>query len=347
MDSPSTPSLAAADEPPAVAAWRGLGGERARPSVVETLRENRRSAVYRLVGAAADGGDVIARRSSRETAQVERAIYEEVLTGHPFESLRYHGHVDDPEGNQGWILTGDAGGAFYSGATPGHRELAASWLAGLHLCRPEVRTGLPNRGPAPFRRRLGEIRRTIAAGLGNAALARGDRELLERVAGRCDALDDSWPGLSESCEDMPEGVMHGDFVGMNVRVRTRGGQRTLLVFDWEHAGWGVPAIDLAQGPGDVVGPDLATYRDARNRAGENRTPDEIGRWAWCGGIFRALAAIDGHLWVLREPFADDRLPHWLAGSLQAIGDHLDHLEGLLRECPTLPGAASSATAESP
>jgi aminoglycoside phosphotransferase (APT) family kinase protein len=43
---------------------------------------------------------------------------------------------------------------------------------------------------------------------------------------------------------MPRTLVHGDFVGKNVRVRKGPTGSTLLPFDWESAGYGVPAADL-------------------------------------------------------------------------------------------------------
>lgn len=82
--------------------------------------------------------------------------------------------------------------------------------------------------------------------------------------------------------------MHGDFVGKNVRLkRTRAGI-VLLPFDWETAGWGVPAPDLE---GLWAVSDAAVYWSSVRDVWSDLGIEGVQRLAIIGRIFRCLAAI--------------------------------------------------------
>src|SRR2546425_12825459 len=83
---------------PAVAAWRGLAQDPPDPEHIEVLRQGKKSATYRLVGAGPGGASIIAQRSCMAKARIERIAYERILPRLPVKSPRYYGsRVEDSE----------------------------------------------------------------------------------------------------------------------------------------------------------------------------------------------------------------------------------------------------------
>src|SRR3989442_7447834 len=75
---------------PAVVAWRGLAEDPPDPEHIEVLRQGKKSATYRLVGAGADGAPGIAQRSQMPKAPIERTGYEQNLPHLPLTSPPFH-----------------------------------------------------------------------------------------------------------------------------------------------------------------------------------------------------------------------------------------------------------------
>jgi aminoglycoside phosphotransferase (APT) family kinase protein len=90
---------------------------------------------------------------------------------------------------------------------------------------------------------------------------------------------------------MPLTLVHGDFVAKNLRVRNSQEGPILLPLDWETAGWGVPAADLAQVVGRAARPDLATYWSIVRESSWELDLPTLQRLADLGVVFRVLAAI--------------------------------------------------------
>ena len=59
---------------PAVAAWGEFSGRPIDPPHIEVLRQGRKSATYRLVGAGPGGVPIIAQRSQIAKALIERTV---------------------------------------------------------------------------------------------------------------------------------------------------------------------------------------------------------------------------------------------------------------------------------
>src|SRR5262245_1449710 len=254
-------------EHPAALAWGELqlGRVRRGPSEVHTLRLKRKSAVYRLGGAGPGGSAVIAKRCPRATARLEYAVYAEVLPHLPVSALRCYGLVEE-DGQSGWLFLEDAGGEEYSPHLGGQRALAGRWLGLLHTAAARVLAAarLPDRGPGYYLEHLRSARDTIGRNRTNPALGAGDRAVLRALLTHCDAVEARWEQVREDCDRMPRTLVHGDFVVKNVHVRPGWEGLALLPFDWEVAGWGVPAPDLVQAlfldRVASVSPDLTAYR---------------------------------------------------------------------------------------
>jgi aminoglycoside phosphotransferase (APT) family kinase protein len=61
---------------------------------------------------------------------------------------------------------------------------------------------------------------------------------------------------------MPQTLVHNDFAARNIKVRNGQAGTTLLPFDWEKAGWGIPAADLEY----LEQADLAMYWSVVHRS---------------------------------------------------------------------------------
>ena len=98
-------------------------------------------------------------------------------------------------------------------------------------------------------------------------------------------------------------LVHGDLVPKNVRLTARPAGFGLFVFDWEYAGWGVPATDLCQFTGrDGLGADLATYAAALADSGRRFEFGKVRQLAQYGTIFRVL---DNLAWALSSLMVSD------------------------------------------
>src|SRR5206468_11327144 len=63
------------------------------------------------------------------------------------------------------------------------------------------------------------------------------------------------------------------------------------VYDWEMAGWGWPATDVAQSLGRCVSPDLPAYCSALRQNFPKLQPREIRRLAAYGNVLRVVDKI--------------------------------------------------------
>src|SRR5712692_10640813 len=91
-----------AAEHPAFRAWARLHGSEAAPTKIEALHiKQKKTKVYRLSGLGTVREDVIAKRSFRQSVEVESTIYENILPGLPLSSLRYYGSTEDDNPDYG------------------------------------------------------------------------------------------------------------------------------------------------------------------------------------------------------------------------------------------------------
>src|SRR5439155_13258368 len=163
-----------------------------------------------------------------------------------------------------WLFIEDAGVNRYSPANDEHRTLAARWLAALHrTALPDgLRAALPERGPDHYLQRLRDSVTGLRGRFDNPELPAREVELLRGVVRWCEEVEAHWAEVEQFLERQPRRLVHGDFVIKNLRLRDGANGPVLLVYDFEMAGWGVPATDLAQFVGKCVSPDLEVYRAA-------------------------------------------------------------------------------------
>jgi len=283
---------------PAARAWaqvgEGLSNLRAVTQVERPNPSLRKSIVYRLEGAGECGATVIAKKCRRQRGQIERTIYELVLPKLSLPYPRFLGMANDDDGSC-WLFLEDAGDEAYSPLDPKHRVVAGHWLGALHSSTTSLPSDvpLPDRGPAYYLGHLTAARDLIRANLDNPALGKDQRCQLQRIIMNCDFIESEWWRLEQFCQPIPTTLVHGDFIGKNVRMRSGATSFEILPFDWEHAGIGVPAVDLAQARYSsttfLANPDLSEYwmTTEWTKLGY----ETVLQLATYGTIFRCLAAL--------------------------------------------------------
>jgi hypothetical protein len=277
----------------AVQIWSGLQPERVEPEKIEILKRKRKTVVYRLVGVGPGGSAVIAKKCLARTGAVERIIYQELLPRLPVPALRCYGFLPEPEGEFVWLFLEDAGTHVYSPANEEHRALAGAWMATVHGTRisADLQALLPDRGPGYYLQLLRSARATLLARVDNPALSAAEVTLLRTLTAQYNLIEEHWEELEKDWEGFPSTLVHGDFVIKNLRVRTGATGPALLVFDWEMAGWGVPATDLAQSVGKTASPNLDVYRAVFQQDPHQLDGLDIQRLAIYGNLLRVLDKI--------------------------------------------------------
>jgi hypothetical protein len=291
--------------------------------------------MFRLRGAGADGGDVIATRFKPQRAARERAAYERLLPRLPsLPSLRYYGCVADADAPFHWLFVGDAGGEPYSERDPRHQQLSAGWLAEFHAgaslaFRSAADAGVPEQGVAWYAEEVRAAASALDKRRRDARLApllpAGGADALHALAGHCATAAAHWGDVERICGSVPATVIHGDLAPRNLRVRDDGGSLELRVFDWEDAAWGPPALDLIhagpEGACDGANPDPAAYLAAVRR-----------RWPGVSGeTVRLLGEVGRLFWLLMAVRLDVEAlaPEWIDRPIDHLRLYADELPGVL------------------
>ena len=118
----------------------------------------------------------------------------------------------------------------------------------------------------------------------NPVLSEDDRELLHSILAKLEVTEQVWQDLERALAEMPQCLVHGDFVGKNVRVMQTEGGRELYVMDWDISGWGAPACDIER-----IVPSL--YRKAVKDTWPELTLDRIEQMRVVGRILRNVGLI--------------------------------------------------------
>ena len=272
---------------PAVRAWSSLRPDCVEPRELQLLKRSKKSAVLRLVGAGPDGASIIAKRCSVATCTTERVIYENVLPRLSLPALRCFGSVEACNKEFHWLFIEDAGREPYLPGVEEHRAAAARWLARVHTTASGIDAAfrLPGRGSCFYLEQLRLARNNLRQAFANPALNIQGLAVLEQIVILCSDLESRWERIEECCRGIPPTFVHGDFKAKNIRIRRNGDGIALLPFDWEIAGWGVPAVDLLKCP------DLRLYRSELKEQWRFVTTSDLERLAEVGAVFRTLIAI--------------------------------------------------------
>jgi aminoglycoside phosphotransferase (APT) family kinase protein len=290
----------------------------------------KKSAVYRLEGAGWPHDPVIAKRCRKAVASVERTVYEEILPRASVAALRYWGCFEEPDGERCWLFMEEATGAAYSDRVAEHRTLAARWLGRLHLALADtpVPQCLPDAGPGRYFASLRSVRELLEAHLDNPVLSSDDVRVMTSIRGRLDHVAAQWERIEEICRRGPQALVHGDFKTGNLRLRAADGEISVIVYDWENAGWGTPAVDLAhvtvRSDWLTANPDIPAYWSTVRERWPEMSLDAAWQLAHCGAVFRTLAALR---WKASN--LDTAWAHMYLDGVQAYVAALDRaLEGL-------------------
>jgi hypothetical protein len=267
---------------------------------------------------------VIAKRCAKAAALIERTVYEEILPRVAVRSLGYHGFVEEPDGERCWLFVEEATGDHYSNLLAEHRAQAARWLGLVHASAADAaaKGRLPDGGAGRYLSLLRAACESMQQHLDNPVLTPDDVIFIEGILARLGDLGAHWDRLEALCDGVPQTLVHGDFNGQNLRLRSSNGKATVVVFDWEDAGWGAPAVDLAQlavPSGKLsANPDIPTYWSTVRERWPNASTETLWRLASCGTVFRALAALHWDAQSLEYDWA-----HTCAGGMHVYAAELE------------------------
>jgi Ser/Thr protein kinase RdoA (MazF antagonist) len=288
-------------EHPAATAWKRVFQRSIKSGSIEILREGRKACIYRLHGAGPSGAPVIAKRCRSRSAEIEKTIYEEILPCLPISTLNYFGCVDESETEYHWFFVEDAGSQQYAHSIDEHRKLAARWLGQLHVSAASIPavSRLPDRGAKHYLNHIRSSRELIQNNLDDPALNSRDLEILKTVLSRLDLLESRWDRLEEFYDRFPRTLVHCDLGKQNLRVRLGPQGIDLVAFDWEMAGYGIPAPDIAELSGrgiprrcvDNADTELIEYWSVVRDAWSDLDLSSITALADVGALMRLVLAI--------------------------------------------------------
>jgi thiamine kinase-like enzyme len=268
---------------PAILAWARLQQRPVETTEVAVLKKRFKSAIYRIGGIAPGSSSIAAKYCQKEVAAHERVVYEQILRDLPVSSPRYYGFVHG-DSNYDWLFLEYVEGEQYSRQRADHSILAGKWLGLLHTLGARVAAAarLPARGPAYYQEHLHTTCEKLQRNLKHLHLPANELATVKGVISQCNFLESHWGQIERWCDRMPSTLLHGDFKPRNVIIRTINGLPTLLPFDWEVSGWGVPAEDLAY-------VDLAAYHAVVQYHWPSVTMRDLHCMKIVGRIFRGLS----------------------------------------------------------
>jgi ATP-binding cassette subfamily B protein len=298
-------TLAGRANHPAVLAWASLRGKKELPDAVEVLKIGRagRTNAYRLWGLGPGGEGVIVKCASAQALELERWIYQELLPSLALPSLHCYGFVE--AGSKAWLFLEDADQGSMIPAADRQPTALAQWLGELHISAVgmSAHTHLSDRGPGHYLEHLQDSQTLIGSNLAHPAFNNEDRALAEQILLDLAGIEARWGSIEEICRDSPSTLVHADLAPRNLRFRMKDGKVLVLPFDWEIAGWGVPAVDLEalRGSGQwgqvgfgLAGPDdsaVHAYVSAVRATWPQMDVERIQRLASIGYVFRLLASV--------------------------------------------------------
>jgi hypothetical protein len=221
----------------------------------------------------------------------------------PISNLDFYGCVDEPETDFSWLFLEYAGGKEFAYSIEEHRKLAVNWLSQMHVSAASIPaiSRLPDRGPKHYLEHLRLTRATIQRNISDAALTSQDLQVVKAILSQGYFLESRWNCIEKLCYRFPETLVHCDFARYNLRVRPGATGISLVAFDWEMAGHGIPAPDLAEASGRGVPrwrvnsqlPDfeLVDYWSVVQTSWPALDLTAIKQLADLGAVFRLLAAI--------------------------------------------------------
>jgi len=246
--------------------------------------------VCRIEGVAPGGSNIVAKWCPRADGELEAFIYSEVLDRLSMESLRCYGFIDEGTREYGWLFLEDGGITQVADKGESFPMAFARWLALLHgsASNLPIRGRLPERGPAWYLEILRAARLGLCRSLPEQVRADLDRSVAERILVYSEILERNWHVVEERCEGLPWTLVHCDLQPKNVLIRHTTSGIAFLPLDWEEAGWGAPATDLAR-------IDAVAYWSTARRIWASVELQQVERQVCCGTLFQALSGVSWEL----------------------------------------------------
>ena len=280
-------------------AWHQSEQKRQFPVRVEELRlrrgtqKNPKSHIYRLHGIAGKEKPVIAKLCKTEAADIERRIYQHILSQLPVRVPELYGARLAEDESKTWLFLEDAGESRFAFKNPPCRQLAVEFLAVLHTDSQRISEiqSLPDVGIDRSLARLQSLTTWLEQSRNNPALDSAAHTVLDTANRYCSILTESWDEIEKLYEPLPRTLVHGDFKPNNTRIVQQPSSQ-LLVFDWEMAGIGMPGLDLATARLSRFPSAAREYFRLTREAWPDLGFDEIEMMVNLGSIFRAIALAD-------------------------------------------------------
>jgi hypothetical protein len=242
--------------------------------------------VCRIEGVGPGGSDIVAKWCPRADGQLEAFIYGEVLDQLSMESIRCYGFIDEGSGEHGWLFLEDGGIRQVADKGESFPIAFAHWLALLHgsASNLPIRARLPERGPGWYLETLRAARLGLCQSLPERNWGDLDRSAAEKMMVCFEILERNWHLVEERCEGLPWTLVHCDLQPKNILIRHTASGIAFLPLDWEDAGWGVPAADLA-------GIDAVRYWSTARKTWGSIELRRVEEQVCCGALFQILSAV--------------------------------------------------------
>ena len=227
----------------------------------------------------------------------------------------------DPERERYWLLLGRVPGTpLWQHGDLGLWRATAAWLARFHARFDGEEWLRGERLPARLLRHDAELFRSWFGRARQFHEARANRD---HGPGSFSALAHAAERALENLDRQPVTVLHGELYPSNVLVappRFGRGASALHVVDWEMAGVGAPALDVAALVSGRFRPEerraiAGAYRDALPRDCSWRTGDAAD-WIERVERFRLLVDVQWLGWKRRPTPPAHQLHDWLADALE-------------------------------
>src|SRR5205814_6707947 len=165
-----------------------------------------------------------------------------------------------------------------------------TWLPLLHgsASNRPIRVSLPERGPAWYLETLRTARLGLCQSLPERNWNNLDRSAVERTLVCFEVLERNWHVVEERCVGLPWTLVHCDLQPKNVLIRHTDSGIAFLPLDWEEAGWGAPATDLAR-------IDAVAYWSTARRIWASVELQQVEGQVCCGTLFQALSGVSWEL----------------------------------------------------
>lgn len=232
------------------------------------------------------GSDIVAKWCPRADGELEAFIYSAVLDRLSMQSIRCYGFVEEGSGEHGWLFLEDAGITHVADKGESFPIAFAHWLALLHGSASSlpIRDRLPERGPAWYLETVRTARQGLCQSLSERDWSDPDRSAVERTLVCFEILERNWHLVQERCEGLPWTLVHCDLQPKNVLVRETASGIAFLPLDWEDAGWGAPAADLAE-------IDAHSYWSTARKTWASIELRRVEEQVCCGALFQILSAV--------------------------------------------------------